>query len=172
MPRPAIACGGLDVLPLACRGRNGDEPPAAHSPPWSPMVEHVRELRRNTHPVLDSVLYWRISAWVLAAVAVVGFILEAGGLAAILGRDLLVFDMTHNMLHMVLAAAAFVFGYTDMEKGVVKTFAVIFGIIYLGLGLVGFFVAQILTVGLELGENLLHLLLGAWGLSAGLAGRK
>jgi hypothetical protein len=54
---------------------------------------------------------------------------------------------------------------------VVRTFAFVFGAVYGALGLLGFLVADLVVLHLELGENLVHLGLGVWGLIAGLGSR-
>lgn len=120
----------------------------------------------TTSPIMNPVLYWRVSAFALTAVALLGIILNIVGQGDLLGKNFLAFDWTHNILHVVLAAAAFVFGFMALPGNVVKTFAIVFGFVYAGLGVTGFF-TDVGPIGLELGENLVHILLGAWALVAG-----
>ena len=120
------------------------------------------------NPVMDPTVYWRVSAIALAAVALLGIVLTAMDQATLLGADFLAFDWTHNILHVVLAGAAFLFAYANLPATLVRTFAIVFGFVYAALGVLGFFVADLGGVmHLELGENLVHILLGAWGLLAG-----
>jgi hypothetical protein len=70
------------------------------------------------------------------------------------------FTWTHNILHVVLALAAFVFGFANLPGRLTKAFAIIFGVVYAGLGVLGF----LLT-------NVVHILIGAWALTAGHAAR-
>jgi hypothetical protein len=126
----------------------------------------------TTNPIMNPVTYWRVTAFAVAAVALLGIVLNATDNANLLGKNFLAFDWTHNIVHVVLALAAFVFGYANLPGKVVKTFAIIFGVVYAGLGVLGFFVTSPMGTGansmhLEIGENLVHLLLGAWGLVAG-----
>lgn len=121
----------------------------------------------TTNPIMDPVLYWRVSAFALTAVALLGIILNAIGQENLLGENFLAFDWTHNILHVVLAIAAFIFGFASLGGKVVKTFAIVFGFVYGGLGVLGFFVHSVGPIHLELGENLVHLLLGAWALLCG-----
>jgi hypothetical protein len=121
-------------------------------------------------PVLDPVVYWRVSAFALAAVALLGIVLTATGNEDLLG-GFLTFDWPHNVLHVVLAAAAFLFGFAALPGRAVKAVATVFGAVYAGLGVLGVFLAEVGPIHLELGENLVHLLLGAWGLLAGLLGK-
>lgn len=121
--------------------------------------------------VLDPVVYWRASAFALTAVALLGIVLNATGNGSLLGDSFLAFDWPHNVLHVVLAGAAFLFGFAALPARVVRTFALVFGVVYAGLGVLGFLVADLGPIHLELGENLVHLLLGAWGLAAGIWSR-
>jgi hypothetical protein len=123
------------------------------------------------NPVMDPVLYWRVGAFALTAVALLGIVLDATDNANLLGKDLLAFDWSHDILHVILAAAAFLFGFAALPGRMVKAFAVVFGAVYAGLGVLGFFVSEVGPIHLELGENLVHLLLGAWGLVAGIGGK-
>lgn len=119
------------------------------------------------NPVLNPAVYWRVSAFALTAVALLGIVLNAMDQGTLLGADFLAFDWAHNILHVVLAGAAFLFGFGNLPANLVRTFAIVFGIVYAGLGVVGFFVTEVGPIHLELGENLVHILLGAWGLVAG-----
>ena len=140
----------------------------------------------TTNPLLDPVIYWRVNAFALTAVALLGIILAAisGGGHETAKDQALAFDSTHglgltwthNVVHVVLALAAFVFGFSGMPGRVVKVFAIIFGVVYLGLGVLGFIVSNPLGSGalaLNLGVtlNVVHILLGGWALTAGLAAK-
>ena len=121
----------------------------------------------NRNPIMDPAVYWRFSAFALTAVALLGIVLTAMDQADLLGAGFLAFDWSHNILHVVLAGAAFLFGFGNLPANLVRTFAIVFGFVYGGLGVLGFFVADLGVIHLELGENLVHLALGAWGLVAG-----
>jgi hypothetical protein len=123
------------------------------------------------NPVMDTTLYWRVSAFALTAVALLGIVLSALAQETLLGADFLAFDWSHNILHVVLAGAAFLFGFGNLPTTLVRTFTIVFGVVYAGLGVLGFFVTEVGPIHLELGENLVHLLLGAWGLVAGFGSR-
>lgn len=125
----------------------------------------------TSNPIMNPLTYWRVSAFALTAVALLGIVLNAIGEGDLLGKNFLAFDWTHNIVHVVLAIAAFIFGFAALPGNVVKTFAIMFGFVYAGLGVLGFFVTDGVfgsgNVALELGENLVHILLGAWALVAG-----
>lgn len=139
----------------------------------------------TTNPFLDPVVYWRLSAFALTAVAVLGVVLAAisGGGHESTKDQMLAFGSnhglgltwTHTIVHFVLAAAAFVFGFGNLSPGVTRTFAIVFGFVYAGLGIVGFLLANPLGQGLALNLgaslNAVHLLLGALALTAGFGAR-
>ena len=129
----------------------------------------------TTNPVLNPLTYWRVSAFALAAAAVLGIIVNAvaGNHTGIEG--FLVFDWVHNILHGVLAAAAFVFGFAKLPGNIVKAFAIVFGFIYGGLGVMGLALGMESTLfgilHVQLGTNLIHTLLGVWALATGFTAR-
>lgn len=124
--------------------------------------------------------YWRITAIALTAVALLGLIVNAiGGNNAYtpdieLMESILVFDWAHDIVHVALAGIAIAFGFTalrteDFSKPVAGTI----GVVYLLLGVAGFIpgfvdlLDDLIMLHLEAGENILHLLLGAWGAYVG-----
>lgn len=134
------------------------------------MSEYLTGPTNTTNPVMNPRLYWIVSGYALAAVAILGIVVNifAGNMAGLTG--FLEFDWTHNIVHVLLAAVAFYFGYANQNAGLAKTMAIVFGFVYAGLGVLGLFAGDALSfIGLhmELGENLVHLLLGAWALTAG-----
>ena len=134
------------------------------------MSEYATPIN-TTNPILNPRTYWRVSAFALTAVALLGIIVNAitGEVAGI--PSFLEFDWAHNILHVVLAAAAFVFGFGNIPGNVSKVFAIVFGFVYMGLGILGLAMGMTSElfglIGLELGENLVHVLLGGWALAAG-----
>ena len=151
----------------------------------SAMSDYARPTN-TSNPILDPLVYWRLSAFALAAVALLGIVLAliSGGDAegaqdqalAFHSTHGLGFTWTHNVLHVVLALAAFVFGFANLPGRVVKTFAILFGVVYTGLGVVGFLLTNplgggALALNLGVSLNLVHILIGAWALTAGLAAR-
>lgn len=138
------------------------------------MTEYATTPTNTQNPILNPRIYWKVSAWALAGASIGGFLVNiiAGNNAGI--HNLLMFDWLHNALHAVLAAAAFFFGYANLSGTVLKRFAILFGLIYGGLGVVGLVLGQFnLLPGLhvELGENLIHVSLGAWALTTGLTAK-
>lgn len=133
----------------------------------------------TTNPIANVNLYWRVSGIALAAVALLGIIVNAvGGNNAYVPdvafmESFLVFDWTHNVVHVVLAAIALTFGFGSFSDALSANMAKIIGVTYLGLGVLGFVPAvvdgldSLLALHLETGENLVHLTIGAWGAYAG-----
>lgn len=123
------------------------------------------------NPILDTRLYAKITGIALAAVALLGIVLNAIGTEDLLGANFLAFDWTHNIVHVVLAAVALYVGFMA-PANICNLYAKVFGIVYAGLGVTGFFWTGIsaTVLHLELGENLVHILIGVWGIAAGFLG--
>jgi hypothetical protein len=148
------------------------------------MSDYARPTN-TTNIIMDPVLYFRVAAFALTAVTLLGVVLAAisGGGETSTKDQLLAFDShhflgltwTHNIVHAVLALACFVFCFANVSGTVAKTFAIVFGFVYLGLGVLGFLFSNPLggTLALNLGVslNLVHLLLGGWALTAGFGAR-
>lgn len=142
-------------------------------------------VNRMANPILNPKLHAQVVGIALAAVAVLGIILSligAGGHFGFFCDDAIAcdgaeaaegsflgFDWGHNLVHVLLAAIALVVGYTAYSR-MARTYAQVFGIVYAALGVFGFVFADLFILHLELGENLLHLLIGAWGIAAGFFG--
>lgn len=138
------------------------------------------------NPITNAKTYAQITGIALAAVAVLGIVLSLMGTDGMYGlfcsepsattckgeaaeTSFLGFDWTHNIVHVVLAAIALYVGFAA-PANYVGTYAKVFGIVYLALGVAGFFVADLGILHLELGENLVHLVIGLWGVVAGFMG--
>ncbi len=127
----------------------------------------------SMNPIMNVRVFWQVTGIAVAAVALLGIILNVVGQGDLLG-SFLTFDWTHNIVHVALAGIALWLGYGNVAMNLSKTLAIVFGVVYLALGVVGFIDGEIFGIGeaigleLELGENLVHLLIGAWGLVAGL----
>jgi hypothetical protein len=131
------------------------------------------------NPIANLDVYWKVSAIALAAVAALGIVINilGGNYAytpdAALMQDVLVFDWTHNVVHVALAALAGAFGFGSFSHEASANTAKVIGVVYIALGVLGFVPAvagaleSLIGLGLEAGENVIHLLLGAWGAYAG-----
>ena len=146
---------------------------ACHGDPT--MSEYATQQPTHSNPILNPRMYWRVSAFALTGVALLGIVVNAvtGEVTGI--PSFLEFDWAHNILHVVLAAAAFVFGFGNISPAVSRTFAIVFGFVYMGLGILGLAMGTSSElfglIGLEIGENLIHVVLGAWALAAGFGAR-
>jgi hypothetical protein len=121
-----------------------------------------------TNPLMNPKIYALVTGFALAAVAGLGIVMQLLTNGKFIS-GFLVFDWTHNILHVVLAVAALTIGFAA-GGAYARIYARIFGIVYVGLAIVGFVAPNalgFLGVHLELGENLVHLLIGAWGIVTG-----
>lgn len=121
------------------------------------------------NPILDTRKYALISGFAVGTVGVLGIVLNLIGKPDLLGADFLAFDWTHNIVHLVLAMSGTFVGF-DLGPKFCNLYAKVFGVVYLGLGVLGFMVPALGILHLELGENVLHVLIGVWGIAAGFLG--
>ncbi len=134
----------------------------------------------NVPSILNPVIYFRISAFALGAVAILGFIMnliDGGKVSTSLGagNTFLNFTYAHDAVHLVLAGAAFLFGFGNLAGSTVKMFAIIFGVVYAGLGVIGFFMftgsSGDTFLALTPALNVVHLLLGGYALTSGIVAK-
>lgn len=98
----------------------------------------------------------RVAGWLALLLGIIGFfVTDLFGLIQ--------FDTTQNIIYLVLGLLGIAAG---QSKKAAKLFAQVFGPVYLIIGIVGFFVPTMGSISLDVTENLLHLLLGIWGLIA------
>ena len=126
------------------------------------------------------------------ASTLIGVVFIIVGIAGFVSHDLMGthLSMVHNVVHLVSGAAALYFG-TKGTLAQAKAFALIFGIVYAGLGAAGFFAGtpgqpgegvpgpgddrmlKVLPGMLELGtrDHIIHIAIGALFILAALATR-
>ncbi|MFD2169445.1 DUF4383 domain-containing protein [Tumebacillus lipolyticus] len=103
-------------------------------------------------------VFARVAGWVMLLLGIIGFFMSDL-------FELIEFDTPHNIVHLVLGVLGIAAGQSVKWA---RLFAQVFGTIYLLVGIIGFFVPDFLGLHLELTENLIHVILGAWGLYAAL----
>jgi hypothetical protein len=105
-------------------------------------------------------LYARMTGLILLITGTMGFLTDN-----LLG--LIQFDSVHNMIHLLIAAVALYVGFGE-DGRLPYLFAELMGIVYVLLGLAGFLNPTLFELlgplHLEPFENLLHLMLGLWGI--------
>ncbi len=104
-------------------------------------------------------MYAQVVGIVLLLIGVVG--LFAGSLLG--ARTAIV----HNLIHLVSGAIG---AYTGFSGSGYRVFAQVFGVVYTLVGLIGFAspgVLAALGVPVNAAYNLIHLVIGVWGLWAG-----
>lgn len=142
------------------------------------------------NPLMSPRIYAQVTGIALAAIALLGIVLSTmgqGGHAGIFCQEavfcegeaaessFLGFDWTHNVVHVLLAAVALFVGFSS-KRHRAATYAKVFGTVYVALAIVGFIppvanlLDTLLALHLELGENLVHLLIGGWGVVTGFFG--
>lgn len=110
------------------------------------------------------------SGILLALLAALGFALVSMGDADALGVFLL-FDTPHNLIHAALALVALAAGLAPLPDGIARKIALGLGVFYLAIAVLGFVSPSLFgypqrlgsRINLDLGENMLHLILGGWG---------
>ena len=111
---------------------------------------------------------------------IMGFIFLIVGIVGFVQPNIFGFHLSeiHSIIHLATAALAFYFGFGASAQAA-KTFAIVFGLIYLGLGVLGFampnLVANILQAHQVRGisrnltpDNILHIIIGAIFLASAL----
>ncbi|ASS74541.1 hypothetical protein CIG75_05700 [Tumebacillus algifaecis] len=102
-------------------------------------------------------VYARVAGWIFLLIGLLGFFMND-----LFG--LIQFDTTHNIVHLVLGVLGIAAGQSVTWS---RLYAQVFGTIYVLLGILGFFLPDLLGYHhLEVTENLVHVILGAWGLYA------
>lgn len=111
---------------------------------------------------------------------ILGVVFLLVGIAGFAKSDLLGahLEPAHNIVHIVSGALALYFGFAGSLAGA-KTFSLVFGVVYLGLGILGISMGtgemRLWTVGpLNLGtvDHGIHILLGVVFLAGGLFTKK
>jgi len=113
----------------------------------------------------------RLLGVVFVIVGIAGFVAPT-----LLGAHL---TLAHNLVHIVSGAIALYFGFAGSAGGA-KGFCILFGLVYLGLGVCGWFLGagedRMFNIGtlLMLGkvDHIIHMLLGVVFLAGGVLGRK
>lgn len=147
-------------------------------PPES-ATTHESTSDSTDNPIANVNIYWKVSALALTAVALLGLTINAiGGNNAYIPNaevmeSILVFDWTHNVVHVLLAGVAAAFGFGSLNEKLSINAARTIGVVYIALGVVGFVppvveaLDSLIGLSLEAGENIIHLTLGVWGAYAG-----
>lgn len=105
-----------------------------------------------------SKVYARAAGWVALLLGIIGLFVHD-----LLG--LIQFDAMHTIIHLVLGILGIA---AARHVKWANYYAYVLGTCYLIVGIVGFFFPVLAGLHLEVTENLLHILLGAWGLYAAL----
>jgi Domain of unknown function (DUF4383) len=106
-------------------------------------------------------LYARMTGLILLLVGLMGFLMNDF-------MGLIQFDVVHNTFHLLIAVVALYIGFGTDDTRLSHLFGEVMGFVFAVLGLVGFinptFFGLLGPLHLEPVENLLHLVLGLWGI--------
>jgi len=106
-------------------------------------------------------LYARMTGLVLLLIGSMGFMMDDF-------MGLIQFDIVHNTIHLLMAVVALYIGFGTEDTWLSHLFAEVMGFVLVVLGLMGFinptFFGLLGPFHLEPVENLLHLVLGLWGI--------
>ena len=106
-------------------------------------------------------LYARMTGLVLLLIGLMGFMMDDF-------MGLIQFDIAHNTIHLLMAVVALYIGFGTEDTWLSHLFAEVMGFVLVVLGLMGFinptFFGLLGPFHLEPVENLLHLVLGLWGI--------
>lgn len=107
----------------------------------------------------------------------VGIVLLLVGAVGFLQKDLMGMDLSkrHNAIHLVTGAVFAFLGFTGASSSLTKNLVLVFGIVYAGLGVWGFFTPQILPdlrlFHTDVITNCIHLVVGFAGIAAAMMGK-
>ena len=108
--------------------------------------------------------YLLYAGWILLVVGILGFLVPD-----FLGETLS-FDPGENWAHALLGLVALILAYWSKDSNTQKWVTVVFGLLALVLGLWGFVNPLFYGVNFQALDNVIHVVLGVWGLWAGLKG--
>ncbi len=111
-----------------------------------------------------------IGGIILVLLGVLGFFLIGPTAADSIFGPTWWFDGAENWAHLVLGVVALILVFAVKNDDANKWVTAIVGILALVAGIWGFFNANFLGAGLELLDNILHLVVGVWALYAAFAG--
>ncbi len=110
--------------------------------------------------------FLQIGGIILVLIGILGFFLIGPTSDSLFGASWY-FDNTENWAHLVLGIVALAVAYGVKDAGTQKTVTMVVGIVALLVGVYGFFSAELLGATLQNPlDNILHLVVGAWGLAA------
>jgi hypothetical protein len=111
---------------------------------------------------MNATLYGRIVGPVLVLVGLAGF-----AMPTLMGMDL---GPVHSVVHIVTGALLAYMGFAQGAARIAPAAVLVFGVVYLALGAVGFVVRDLVVYHAELKVNVIHLAVGLLGLVAARSG--
>ncbi|MBI4543485.1 MAG: hypothetical protein HY705_10700 [Gemmatimonadetes bacterium] len=113
---------------------------------------------------MNTKLYGKVVGVVLLLLGVIGFLTPT--LAGInLGKK-------HSLVHLATGAVLAWVGFGQTDEGLAKNLVLVFGVIYLALGVLGFVREDLILYHAEVRINVIHLVIGLWAIAAAMMGGK
>ncbi|MDO8555748.1 MAG: hypothetical protein Q7R96_01065 [Nanoarchaeota archaeon] len=106
--------------------------------------------------------------WILVILGLLGFFLIGPGTDALFGATWW-FDNLENWAHLILGIVALVLVYLVKHDGLNKWVTIIVGLAAIAATITGFMNGTFLGAGMEMLDNILHLVVGIWALGSGFA---
>jgi hypothetical protein len=125
-----------------------------HDIEWQQMRPHAHQIIVLEGACM-TILFSRIAGWVALLLGILGFFFTE------FLDGLIQFDTWHNIAHLVIGLLGIAAAQKDKWA---RAYAHVFGVIYLLLGIIGFFLPELGHMHLEVSENLVHLVLGGFGI--------
>lgn len=112
--------------------------------------------------------FLQVGGIILLVVGILGFFLLGPTPEGSIFGEAWWFDTAENWAHLVLGIVALAAVYGMKDAATQKGLALVVGIVALLVGIYGFFSPSLLGANLENPlDNILHLVVGAWGITAG-----
>lgn len=110
--------------------------------------------------------FLQIGGIILVLLGILGFFLIGPTSDSLFGESWY-FDNAENWAHLVLGIVALAVAYGVKDAGTQKAITMVVGIVALLVGIYGFFTPGLLGANLQNPlDNILHLVVGVWGLAA------
>ncbi|HUR61403.1 MAG TPA: hypothetical protein VM286_03445 [Candidatus Thermoplasmatota archaeon] len=128
----------------------------------------------TVRPARDPARMWMmVLGWVLVLTAILGLIQPV---VDIMHKMYFHIESGEMVLHWILAAVTLGLAYGLKDNRVLATLVIAYGAVYLLVGILGFFMGKpdspVAGWHVDIGDNILHIVLGLVTLGAGMASRK
>jgi hypothetical protein len=78
----------------------------------------------------------------------------------------------HSLVHLATGAVLAWIGFGQPDEGLAKNLVLVFGVIYLAIGVLGFVREDLILYHAEVRINVIHVVIGLWAIAAAMMGGK